>query len=513
MEPELLQQCEQQQRQQQWITRFDESAQLPFRRLGNENNDYKMPIPPHFIRIMAAENLSSPGRRSYLQSSFATQHGNPRRQRMQELSKLGNLRTDISGLVEELKSQAPTAQSPHAFPPNKGEESILELSTQPEDVHSHSRLSQSLPKSPIVTRLERRANKLKPRANQQDMDRLKYNPWAQLLASPVRMCTATGARIPEKLLGNWGLVQHPETQGLWLMPVDLVKEELQRASVNSAPSLSEACDDVPEEHSVPPPPSSPPAPRSSFPSFYMTNSAELLDTISSMKVSLQGRLVPSKWKSPKGPLPRKMNFVFRRDMAVFFLARMRERVLLWLKKAKGLRPLGEQLGDWTVLDTGTQAIGEGVLRESLQKLGDLEHAAWGAVFISRRAGGEGAVSPPLGGKSAGGKDSSQISSTSEAESTDESTSADPTITLEPRSESTNTSPELPKFIDLPATGSIVPVFDLTTLLTGEQLETLRQYADIFQHPAVFYRPGDRAPVSMISWLWSLKIYMMKYDKS
>ncbi|KAG5290046.1 hypothetical protein I7I48_09550 [Histoplasma ohiense] len=76
------------------------------------------------------------------------------------------------------------------------------------------------------------------------------------------------------------------------------------------------------------------------------------------------------------------------------------------------------------------------------------------------------------------------------------------------SESDKASPELPRYIALPATGSLVPVFDLTTLLTKEQVETLRHHADIFQHPAVFYRPGQRATVSIISWLWKLKIYMI-----
>ncbi|PGH31366.1 hypothetical protein GX50_05846 [[Emmonsia] crescens] len=436
-------------------------------------------------------------------------HGNTRRQITQELSKLDSLRTEISGLAQELKSKPPTTQSSDTLTTGEAQESIPELSTQPEDIlYSHARLSQSLPKSSIVTRLEQRANKLKPRAGKEDIDRLKYNPWAQILASPVRMCAATGARIPEKLLGDWGLVQHPETRRLWLMPVDLVKEELQRVSMKIIPAPSETCDDVPEEDSIPPPQ----PPRSSFPSFYMTNNAELLDAISNLKGSQPGRLISNNWKAPKGPLPRKTHYVFRGDMSIYFLARMRERVLAWLKKAKGLRLLGEKLGDWTVLDTGTETIGEEGLRESLRKLGDLEHAAWGAVFISKRAGGEGAVNPPPAKESAVGEDSPQISSTSDVGSTDESTSPDPPSTLEAHSESASASSALPKYVTLPTTGSIVPVFDLTELLTEEQLEILRQHADIFQHPAVFYRPGDRAPVSMISWLWNLKIYMMKYDK-
>ncbi|EDN07792.1 predicted protein [Histoplasma mississippiense (nom. inval.)] len=197
--------------------------------------------------------------------------GNTRRLRIEELSKLEALRTELSVLAEELKSKPQVTQSPGASIPSERENSISNLSRQPEDIpETHTRFSNFLPKSPIVTRLEQRAQKLKQRANEQDIDRLKYNPWAQLLASPVRMCAATGARVPEKLLGSWGLVQHPETQNLWLMPVDLVKEELQRVSLKN---VSEVDPGLPS-----------PPPRSSFPNFYMTNDEELLGAFAAENV-------------------------------------------------------------------------------------------------------------------------------------------------------------------------------------------------------------------------------------
>ncbi|OJD21889.1 hypothetical protein ACJ73_06769 [Blastomyces percursus] len=475
-----------------------------------------------FHRLAIEVSATLPARRSFMTSSSChypkpnpnqkKRYGNPRRRRMQELSKLESLRAEISGLAKELKSKPLAAQSSSPSTPTEGKESILDLPIQPEDVrHAHAPPSQFLPKSPIVTRLEQRRTRLKPRAGKQDIDRLKYNPWAQILASPVRMCVATGARIPDKLLGDWGLVQHPETKQPWILPVDLVKEELQRVSAKVIPApSSETRNGIPEEDPVLPPP--PPRPRSRFRSFHMMSSAEMLDAISKMKGTQPGRLIPSNWKVPKGRLQRKSTYVFRRDMPDYYLARMRERVMAWLKKAKELRPVGEKSGDWTVLDMGMEAIGEEGLKESLRKLGDLEHVAWGAVFISRRAGMEDTGNSPPGEESAAEEDNPNGPSTSEVVSADESMSPEAPIAPEAHSESTKAFLKLPNYIALPAICSIVPVFDLTTLLTEEQLKDLRHHADIFRHPAIFYRPGERAPASMISWLWNLKIYMMKYDR-
>ncbi|PGH05459.1 hypothetical protein GX51_02983 [Blastomyces parvus] len=473
-----------------------------------------------FHRLAIEATTALPARRSFMTSSSChfprpnpnqkKRHGNPRRRRLQELSKLESLRAEISGLAKELKNKPQTAQSSSPSTPIEGKESISDLPIQPENIlHTHARPSQLLPKSPIVARLEQRGSKIKPRANEQDDDRLKYNPWAQILASPVRMCVTTGARIPDKLLGQWGLVQHPETKGLWIMPVDLVKEELQRVSVKSMPApSSETRDGMPEHDPLLLPP--PPPPRSRFPGFFMTSNGEMTDAVAKMKRSQAGRLIPGRWKVPTGPLQRKSVYNFRKDMSDFYLARMRERVMTWLKKAKELRPVGEKVGSWTVLDTGMEAFGEEGLKESLRKLGDLEHVAWGAVFISRRAGGEDTDHPPSGETSAAEEDNLNLLSTSEVESTDESKFPEAPIAPGAHSESTKAFPELPNYVALPTIGSIVPVFDLTTLLTEEQLKDLRHHADIFQHPAIFYRPGEGAPIPMISWLWNLKLYMMKY---
>ncbi|EEH19240.2 hypothetical protein PABG_01559 [Paracoccidioides brasiliensis Pb03] len=433
--------------------------------------------------------------------------GNPKRERIQELDMLDRLHTEISGFVEELKNKPRTVESSEATAHNE-QESAPGQPTQLKDIPPlHERPSQSLPKSPIVTRLAQRGTKSKSRATKLDIDRLKYNPWAQILASPVRMCVATGARIPEKLMGDWGLVQHPETCAFWLTPVDLVQEELKQASAKRIPAPPAERDEGAEGDSD----SVPHQTRPNVPSFYMTNTVELIDAVAKLKGDRIPRLVPNNWKVPRGTLSRNARYVFRKDLPVFVLDHTREVVLRWLKKVKALQLAGEISGGLTVLDVGTETIGKDSLQESLRKLGDLEHAAWGAVFISRSTRVQGKNTGTQGKEQARGGDDISPSASLAADPRNKSTLANSSIFPESDSESASVSDSLPKYITLPSTGSMVPVFDLTMLLTEEQLEALCQHAEVFRNPAVFYRPGSRAPVSMISWLWRLKLYMLRQD--
>ncbi|PGH14902.1 hypothetical protein AJ79_02765 [Helicocarpus griseus UAMH5409] len=465
-------------------------------------------------------------------------HGNPKLRREQELASLETLYAELSQISEQLKN-----------PPQLSEDSNTkaihdEEPSGPGDV----RPSEPLPKSPIIARLEERASKKhKARADQKDLDRLKYNPWARMLASPVRLCTATGARLPVKTMGEWGLVEHPETQGLFILPTDLMEQELHRAGAeNRTPtageeesrkeaaieeerSIEEGDETIEEDGTdfavendikkagvVKAENSTLVRPRTTFPSFYVANSAELLDAISHFKASSRHKtraalLVPPSWKAPKGSLPWSAKYVWRKDMPVLVLAWLRERVSVRLKRARALYPLGKGLGDWTVLDVGRDGdvVGEEGLRESLKKLGDLEHAEWGAVLVTRRAGGSHARKNAIVEE----EDTLSPSATSEADPKDEvSTPADsPTPPASGSEPSSVSPPHLPEYITLPSTGRLVPVFDLTTLLTGEQLEALRNHADVFQNPAIFLRPGHRAPITIFSQLWYLKNYMANHD--
>ena len=79
-----------------------------------------------------------------------------------------------------------------------------------------------LPISPVVRRrrVPKPQRKSKP---SEDQRALNSDPWAQILASPVRHCTGSGARLPIALLTNWGFMRHPdEKTKVYVMPHGLV---------------------------------------------------------------------------------------------------------------------------------------------------------------------------------------------------------------------------------------------------------------------------------------------------
>lgn len=55
---------------------------------------------------------------------------------------------------------------------------------------------------------------------------LDYNPWAAMLATTVRSCSATGMRAPVGLMTGFGLVRHPEKEeDVYLIPSELADME------------------------------------------------------------------------------------------------------------------------------------------------------------------------------------------------------------------------------------------------------------------------------------------------
>lgn len=78
----------------------------------------------------------------------------------------------------------------------------------------------SLPISPYQ-RLQASGWKVKTKATALAKRRLAENPWAQLLASPIRMCQATGVRLPVKLMVGWNYVKNPKDDQIYLMPEEL----------------------------------------------------------------------------------------------------------------------------------------------------------------------------------------------------------------------------------------------------------------------------------------------------
>jgi hypothetical protein len=69
--------------------------------------------------------------------------------------------------------------------------------------------------------------------------------------------------------------------------------------------------------------------------------------------------------------------------------------------------------------------------------------------------------------------------------------------------------DLPEFIEVPAIGSKVPVFDFTRLFSKTELEEIRGYSTRFQKFAVFFRPTNERTVETALALWKLQGYMRK----
>ncbi|ERF68568.1 hypothetical protein EPUS_04666 [Endocarpon pusillum Z07020] len=80
--------------------------------------------------------------------------------------------------------------------------------------------SNSIPISPYQ-RVQTNEHPVKARARAEAKQRLLDNPWAVLLASPVRMCQATGVRLPKKIMVGWSYVRSPKDDQIYLMPEEL----------------------------------------------------------------------------------------------------------------------------------------------------------------------------------------------------------------------------------------------------------------------------------------------------
>ena len=87
---------------------------------------------------------------------------------------------------------------------------------------AQDKISGRLPVSPLVEALEhKKATKSPPRGGKKEG--LANNPWATMLASPMRLCSATGVRLPKDLLVPWGLVRKPATEEVYFMPTELAE--------------------------------------------------------------------------------------------------------------------------------------------------------------------------------------------------------------------------------------------------------------------------------------------------
>ncbi|KAJ5153358.1 uncharacterized protein N7482_009836 [Penicillium canariense] len=332
--------------------------------------------------------------------------------------------------------------------------------------------SKRLPQSPLITYSRsvpvKRRKKL-PTA--EDVSELKKNPWAAALASPVRMCSVSGARLPRDLLGEWGLVRRPNTDNSYLLPVDLLKDSLQTRQVAETTSQDKATPLDPAD--LDPAIAAPDTPLTANSIrneklgnqllLRMINSFPLLKGLSKPLSKNTGkkpaisRILPFRWKHPLGPITSRVEkqLVWRQDMAEYVLQLRQSDVVKKLEEARRrYKRLDIPNRVWSVLDV--QECSETTLINALGQLGPLDRMACGAVLLT---------SPGCGGA-------------------------------------------CPETVLNPSTQSQIPVFDLSALLSPSELAKLCDAeAPHFQSPALFFRPDDRIGVEAMLSLWKLQRFI------
>ncbi|KAI2465108.1 hypothetical protein F4781DRAFT_425016 [Annulohypoxylon bovei var. microspora] len=113
-----------------------------------------------------------------------------------------------------------------------------------------------LPLSPIMdstyweaTR-RHQAPKAKPGKPQNSVERqLRANPFAKALATPVRNCIVTRARLPSFFLQDFNIVSHPQTDHPWIIPASLMSDEAPAAGELDAENVLEVTSDEDSQES------------------------------------------------------------------------------------------------------------------------------------------------------------------------------------------------------------------------------------------------------------------------
>ncbi|KAF9892892.1 hypothetical protein FE257_000484 [Aspergillus nanangensis] len=335
------------------------------------------------------------------------------------------------------------------------------------------RPSQLLPQSPLLAYPHPGlAKKHKKRlATHSDLDELRRNPWAMALASPPRMCALTGTRVPRSFLGDWGMVRPPESdEGLWMMPVGLMKDEL----------------DLPTPHNKLATETEPPReqfPRRSF-HYLILRMVDRLPLIRRLTKALTGhapgrkvspivRVLPFRWKHPHGPITsiEEKQVIWREDMPELVLRQMRSVVLRQLQRVSDkYKRTNAPNGVWRTLELG--AYSDSALQEGLMTLDSFARMECGGVLV---------MGPPSNGDGVASGDD-----------------------LGPSGDYSGDEDSISDFAFLPQTGSKVPVFDLRQLFSETDMEELRNHHPRFQSSALFFRPDDSATVEVMLALWKLK---------
>ncbi|KAI0896351.1 hypothetical protein F4806DRAFT_466991 [Annulohypoxylon nitens] len=171
---------------------------------------------------------------------------------------------------------------------------------------------------------------------------LRANPFANALATPVRNCCMTRARLPSFFLQDFNVVSHPESGNPWLIPVSLMPDEAPAKEEPSAENILEIesgkiaqeSEEISEniesksEHLQQDQTSTTPKENESIsgPSMYILGRQDLISAFADKKSSLSGGP-----KRMMGSTPRyrnlTKNIVWRTDMDTYILNSMRKGIV------------------------------------------------------------------------------------------------------------------------------------------------------------------------------------------
>ena len=285
--------------------------------------------------------------------------------------------------------------------------------------------------------------------------------------------------MPRDLMGEWGLVRRPNTDRMYLLPVDVLKDSLHGRQSGTVDQAQNSDAEVKEPH------------KDVMDSettmknirdekvghqliFRMVNLLSPLRRLSeplersSGKKPAASRLLPFRWKHPQGPITMReeKQLVWMDDMPQYLFQRMRNDVSKKLESAcHKFKHIGAANGVWSTLDMKDQS--DLALSDALQRLNPVDRMECGAVLY-------------LG----------HLKSDGQAEDLAAAGSS------------------LSETALLPLKQVRVPVFDLSLLLSETDLTRLRAAAALhFQHSALYFRPDDSTGMELMLSLWKLQRFL------
>lgn len=417
------------------------------------------------------------------------------RSRSKEHNRLLSLQESIAELVEtgtvEGDATSPSQSVQGHDDPSPQMPVSDESAYNKEDRIAPSRLQPpSFLQSRLAHKSEGKVRKRLP--TKQETDLLQYNPYAQALASPIRTCYVTGARLPTAFLNRWGLIQHPDTKNYWLMPTSLLETELGQVDEDNHDDNEDGKEDSRRETPVRNPKRkkrvTPAYLRRTTRPMYISNNITIFHSLAQIQQNAVARnLIPLAWKAPNGPITKfaERKAVWREDMDDYVLKRLRVVATKQLKRAVVFLSHPVDRPGCVALNLGEKG-GIEALKEALNQM-ELKNdfTIWGAVLIVQPRGVKSTPQP--------------IQET-----------ADEDITSPSSSSPDNASQhyDFPDTVSLPKVNVRVPIFDLTKLLAKEDLDELARSLPYFQEGALFLQPGKTLPMKVILKLWALKSYMM-----